>query len=111
MTGLMKKPVPRSNPAVSVRRGVISRCQWYFDSFRSQGAVDVIVEGRVVEDPEHPAQGVLQDPGEGQPLVIRDILERHLVGLREDPSLEWEPGRIWGEADEGFVLRYDSFRL
>src|SRR2546425_11380100 len=60
------------------------------------GRVDVIVEGRVVEDAEHPTQDVLEDAGERGALVVRDVLEGHLMGLREDPGLEREPGRIGG---------------
>src|SRR5438132_6819535 len=60
------------------------------------GRVDVIVEGRVVEDAEHPTQDILEDAGERGALVVRDVLEGHLMGLREDPGLEREAGRIGG---------------
>src|SRR5207245_2561914 len=72
------------------------------------GRVDVIVEGRVVEDAEHPTEDVLEDAGERGALVVRDVLEGHLMGLREDPGLEREPGRIGGKADERLVFRDDT---
>jgi len=71
------------------------------------GRVDVIVEGRIVEDAEHSTQDVFEDAGERGALVVRDVFEGHLMGLREDPGLEREPGRIGGKADERLVFRDD----
>src|SRR5207247_10692970 len=71
------------------------------------GRVDVVIEGRVVEDSVHSAQDVLEDSGEGSPLVVGDVLEGHFVRLRENPRLEGETSRVRGQADERFVLRDD----
>src|SRR2546422_7717843 len=60
------------------------------------GCVDVIVEGRIVEDAEHSTQDVFEDAGERGALVVRDVFEGHLMGLREDPGLERKPGRVGG---------------
>src|SRR5213078_372117 len=39
------------------------------------GRVDVVIEGRVVEDYVQSAQDVLEDSAEGSPLVVGDVLE------------------------------------
>src|SRR5213594_2236475 len=73
--------------------------------------VDVIVEWRVVQDLVQSTEDVLQDSGEWGSLIIREVLERHLMGLRKNPRLEREPRRVGGEGDEHLVLRDDSLLL
>src|SRR3972149_10023382 len=58
----------------------------------ARSGVNVVVERRIVQDAIHAAEHVLQDVGQGCAFIVREVLEGHLVGLREDPRLEGEPG-------------------
>src|SRR3990170_3394594 len=73
--------------------------------------VNVVVVRRVLEELVQAAEDVLPHPSEGGPLRVREVLKRHLMGLRQDPRLEREPRRVWREGDERFVFRDDPLLL
>ena len=72
---LTKRPVPRSNPAVTVSRGVMRTYQWKPGRAVGRRGVDHEVVGRVAEQPAEPAEHVVGRAGDDLDLGVGRLVE------------------------------------